>query len=265
MRITKQTSEILHYTLIMLSWANPGFFILTALGRSKGFSSRNEQIWTRSDYSLMCQFRWKSRHLETVLRVCRYLTSVKSLTGHSATFNVHSKKFGAPPSPSDDRIFLNNLKFTPTWNADLGIHFFGHMLHHISAVHKDKNFRSLEAEHFLLQKRIYIFPDIAQATQAWIKKMTLKAEFSSLGINTVILFPATFSILLDEEKNVLHKCRDVEHILMTHIKAIRGYEDANKIFWSYKIIQLKIHFSMTLLSFFSFCAFFFFFLSPLLY
>lgn len=177
----------------------------------------------------------------------------------------HSKKFGAPPSPSDDRIFLNNLKFTPTWNADLGIHFFGHMLHHISAVHKDKNFRSLEAEHFLLQKRIYIFPDIAQATQAWIKKMTLKAEFSSLGINTVILFPATFSILLEEEKNVLHKCRDVEHILMTHIKAIRGHEDANKRFWSYKIIQLKIHFSVTLLSFFSLCAFFFFFFFPLYY
>lgn len=37
------------------------------------------------------------------------------------------------------------------------------------AVHKDKRFRSLKAEHFLLQKGIYIFPDIAQATQAWIK------------------------------------------------------------------------------------------------
>lgn len=54
------------------------------------------------------------------------------------------------------------------------------------------------------------------------KKLTLKAEFSSLGINTVILFPATLSILLDEEKNVL-KCRDVEHIFMTHIEAIKGH------------------------------------------
>lgn len=153
----------------MISWANPGVFILTVLGRGKGFRSGNEQIWTCSDYSLMCRFRWKSRHLETAVQASGYLTSVKSLTGHSATFNVHLKKSGALPPPTDDWIFLNNLKFTPTWNADLGIHFFGHMLHHISAVHKDKHFRSLEAEHFLLQKRIYIFPDIAQATQSWIK------------------------------------------------------------------------------------------------
>lgn len=88
------------------------------------------------------------------------------------------------------------------------------------------------------------------------KKLTLKAEFSSLGINSVILFPATFSILLDEEKNVLHKCRDVEHILMTHIKAIRGYEDAKKRIWSCRMIQLEIHFSLALSSLFSFCAFF---------
>lgn len=149
--------------------SKPRGFDFNSSGRGKGFSSRNEQIWTCSDYSLMRQFRWKSRHLETVLQACRYLTSVKSLTGHSATFNVHLKKSGALPPPTDHWMFLNNLKFTPTWNADLGIHFFGHMLHHISAVHKDKHFRSLEAEHFLLQKRIYIFPDIAQATQAWIK------------------------------------------------------------------------------------------------
>lgn len=63
------------------------------------------------------------------------------------------------------------------------------------------------------------------------KKLTLKAEFSSLGINTVILFPATFSILLDEEKNVLYKSRDVEHIWMTHIKVIRGHEDASERIW----------------------------------
>lgn len=64
------------------------------------------------------------------------------------------------------------------------------------------------------------------------KKLTLKAEFSSLGINTVILFPATFSILLDEEKNVL-KCRDVEHIWWPIQKLLKGI-DANKRIWSYR-------------------------------
>lgn len=88
------------------------------------------------------------------------------------------------------------------------------------------------------------------------KKLTLKAEFSSLGINTVILFPATFSILLDEEKNVLHKCRDVEHILMTHIKAIRGHEDVNKRIRNCRVTQLEIHFPLTLSGLFSFCTFF---------
>lgn len=54
------------------------------------------------------------------------------------------------------------------------------------------------------------------------KKLTLKAEFPSLGINTVTLFPATFSILLDKEKNVLQKCKDVELIKITHIKISGG-------------------------------------------
>lgn len=81
------------------------------------------------------------------------------------------------------------------------------------------------------------------------KKLTLKAEFSSLGINTVILFPATLSLPLDEEKNVL-KCRDVEHILMTNIEATKGLQIKE-----FEIIELEIHFALILSSLFSFCAF----------
>lgn len=87
-------------------------FDFNSCGEGKRFSSRNEQIWTCSDYSLMCQFICKSRHLETVLQTCRYLTSVKSLTGPSATFNVHLKKSGALPPPS-----VMSEYFWITWNS----------------------------------------------------------------------------------------------------------------------------------------------------
>lgn len=151
----------------MLSWANLGGGVdFNSCGEGKVFSSRNEQIRTCSDVPDV-SIHMKIKALGKILQACRYLTSVKSLTGPCATFDVHLRKSGAPSPLS--WVFLNKLKFTPTWNADLGIYFFGHMLHHFSAVHRDKHFRSLEAEHFLLQKRIYIFPDIAQATQAWIK------------------------------------------------------------------------------------------------